>query len=154
MSFEITSTAFKNKENIPEKYTCDGENNSPPLSWKSLPKNTKSLVLIVDDPDAPDPRNPRTTWVHWVVYDINPTLKGLNENVVLIKNGVQGINDFKEVSYGGPCPPIGKHRYFFKLYALDTRLNLSEGKSKKEIKKAMKDHILEKVELIGLYRKK
>ena len=154
MSFEITSTAFENKENIPEKYTCDGEDISPPLSWKSVPKNTKSLVLIVDDPDAPDPRNPRMTWVHWVIYDINPNLKGFKENVVLVKNGVQGINDFKKTSYGGPCPPIGKHRYFFKLYALDTRLNLPGGKSKKEIEKAMKEHVLKEVELVGLYRKK
>ena len=154
MSFEITSTAFENKENIPEKYTCEGEDISPPLSWKSLPENTKSLVLIVDDPDAPDPRNPKMNWVHWVVYDINPNLKGFKEKVVLAKNGVQGINDFKKSSYGGPCPPIGKHRYFFKLYALDIRLNLPGGKSKKEIEKAMKEHVLKEVEMIGLYRKK
>ncbi len=157
-AFEITSTAFENKENIPSIYTCDGEDISPPLNWKSLPEKTKSLVLIVDDPDAPDPRNPRMTWVHWVVYDIPATRGSFPEkvpaNIAIKGGGIQGKSDFKRPGYGGPCPPIGKHRYFFKLYALDTLLNLAGGKTKKEIKKAMKGHVLEKVELIGLYRKK
>jgi len=156
-AFELTSTAFEKDGDIPKKYTCEGEDISPPLNWSSAPKNTKSFVLIVDDPDAPDPRNPRMTWVHWVVYDIPATRKGFPEkvpaNIKIKGGGTHGNTDFKKTGYGGPCPPIGKHRYFFKLFALDTVLKLPGGKTKKEVKKAMEGHIIERVELVGLYRK-
>lgn len=142
---KITSTAFQNNGKIPSKYTCVGEDINPPLKIEDIPQNTKSLVLIIDDPDAPS----QDPWVHWVVYDI-PILSQINENSV---PGIQGINNFKKISYGGPCPPSGTHRYFFKLYALDIKLNLSEGKSKAEIEEAMREHVITTTELIGLFAK-
>jgi Raf kinase inhibitor-like YbhB/YbcL family protein len=138
----ITSSVFKNKGVIPAKYTCDGEDVNPPLSVEGVPEGTESLVLIVDDPDAP-----MGTWDHWVVWDIPPTKK-IEENSV---PGTEGLNDFGKHSYGGPCPPSGTHRYFFKVYALDTKLGLPSNSRKRNVEKAMEGHILAKGEIIGLY---
>ena len=144
MALEIKSSAFKNGESIPVKYTGKGEDISPPLVWSDVPEGTKGFALISDDPDAP-----MGTWVHWVVYDI-AVISKIEENSI---PGRQGNNDFGRKDYGGPCPPSGTHRYFFKLYALDTQLNLAEGISKEDLEKAMQGHILDKTELIGLYKK-
>ena len=141
---QITSSKFNHEEFIPAKFTCDGEDINPPLAFEDIPQDARSLALIVDDPDAP-----MRTWVHWVVYDI-PVRDGINENSVPDK---LGTNDFTRQRYGGPCPPIGTHRYFFKLYALDAILNLEEGLEKGDLEKAMQGHTLEKAELIGLYKK-
>lgn len=142
---KITSSAFENNTKIPGKYTCDGENVNPPLSIFDVPLNAKSLVLIVDDPDAPS-----KTWVHWVLYDIDARTREIKENS--IPSGVtQGMTDFGNINYGGPCPPLGTHRYFFKLYALDTNLSFPKGVTKQEVERAMQNHILSKAELIGLY---
>jgi hypothetical protein len=141
----ITSPAFESKKPIPSQYTCDGDDVNPPLNIKEIPEETKSLVLIVDDPDAP-----MGTWDHWIVWNIPPTNK-IEENSV---PGTEGLNDFRKHSYGGPCPPSGTHRYFFKIYALDTKLNLDPNSRKKDVEKAMKNHILAKGELIGLYSRR
>jgi Raf kinase inhibitor-like YbhB/YbcL family protein len=141
----ITSPAFENNKLIPKKYTCDGEDVNPPLNIKGIPEGTISLVLIVDDPDAP-----MGTWDHWIVWNIPPVSK-IDENSV---PGVEGLNDFRKHSYGGPCPPSGTHRYFFKVYALDTKLDLSSNSRKKDVEKAMKGHILAKGELVGLYSRR
>ncbi|MCS6885436.1 MAG: YbhB/YbcL family Raf kinase inhibitor-like protein [Acidobacteriota bacterium] len=148
----LSSTAFSEGANIPVKYTCDGEDVSPPLKWSGIPEGTKSLVLICDDPDAP-----MGTWVHWVVYDIPPMLTELAEGVKIqtIEGAKQGVNDFNKSDYGGPCPPEGDpHRYYFKLYALDTQLNLQPGLRKDAIVKAMQGHILAEGQLTGKYRRK
>jgi Raf kinase inhibitor-like YbhB/YbcL family protein len=153
MAITLTSPAFKQGGQIPSKYTCEGDDISPPLAWDGVPKGTKSLVLIIDDPDAPDPKAPQLVWVHWVVYNISPDTKSLPENAS--KTGLpQGtaLNDFKTTKYGGPCPPIGRHRYFHKLYALDITLDLRRA-SKPEIELAMKGHVLADAELIGTYQK-
>lgn len=145
MTIQITSSAFSEGGTIPQKYTCDGVNVSPPLSWTSLPNGTKSLAMIADDPDAPV-----GTWVHWVLYDIPSDLSQLAEGAKGI--GTQGVNDFHKLGYGGPCPPKGKpHRYYFKLYALDTALNLKPGASKENVLTAMKGHVLANGELMGKY---
>lgn len=150
MSMQITSSAFSEGNPIPRKYTCDAEDASPPLAWSGVPAGTKSLALIADDPDAPV-----GTWVHWVIYNLPPTLNGLPEEVAktpTAEGGVQGINDFRKTGYGGPCPPRGKpHRYFFKLYALDTLLSLQAGATKAEVEKAMRGHILAQGQLMGTY---
>lgn len=152
-TMKLTSPAFEANQLIPRQYTCDGEDISPPLNWDEPPANTKSLALICDDPDAP-----RKTWVHWVVYNLPPTTRSLAENISTNDNnmadGLQGLNDFKKLQYGGPCPPGGTHRYFFKLYALDTILELKSGATKAEVEAAMKGHILAQAELIGLYSRK
>jgi len=140
----IKSDVFESNKLIPFKYTCDGEDVNPPLTIEGIPEGTKSLVLIVDDPDAP-----MGTWDHWIVWNIPPTGK-IEENTV---PGVEGMNDFRRHSYGGPCPPSGTHRYFFKVYALDTKLTLNPNSRKKDVEKAMKDHVLAKGELVGLYRR-
>ena len=149
---EIKSPAFANNGIIPKQYTCDGEDISPPLSWDSIPGNAKSLTLISDDPDAP-----ASTWVHWVIYNMPPASKGLQEGVLPLKDfshdTKQGINDFKKIGYGGPCPPSGTHRYFFKLYALNTKLSLEAGATKKQLEDAMKGHIIAQAELIGKYKR-
>jgi Raf kinase inhibitor-like YbhB/YbcL family protein len=142
---KITSSAFKNNDHIPSKYTCDGVDVNPPLTVEGIPEATKSLALIVDDPDAP-----MGTWDHWVVWNIPPTEK-IGENSV---PGVEGLNDFRKHSYGGPCPPSGTHRYFFKVYALDTKLILSANSRKKDVEKAMQEHILAKGELVGRYSRR
>jgi Raf kinase inhibitor-like YbhB/YbcL family protein len=151
MSFQIASTDFSSGGTIPKNYTCDGPDLSPPLSWKDPPAGTQSFALIADDPDAP-----AGTWVHWVLYNVPATVKELPEGVKkeekLPDSTLQGRNDFRKIGYGGPCPPPGKpHRYFFKLYALDTKLNLKAGASKADVERAMKGHILGEAELIGQY---
>jgi len=141
----ITSPAFENNKLIPPKYTCDGDDVNPTLVIKGIPEETKSLILIVDDPDAP-----MGTWDHWIVWNIPPTNK-IEENSV---PGTEGLNDFRKHSYGGPCPPSGTHRYFFKVYALDTKLNLDSNSRKRDVEKAMKGHILAQGELVGLYSRR
>ena len=156
MAMIISSPAFPNQGEIPRKYTCDGENLSPPLEWSGVPEETRSLVLIVDDPDAPDPKAPKMVWVHWVLYNLPPDSKGLPENATtssLPPGTKEGLNDWTRTGYGGPCPPSGRHRYFFKLYALDTVLpDLGEPK-KKQLEMALHDHILKRAELIGTYQR-
>jgi len=142
---KLTSPEFANNGFIPQKFTCEGEDINPPLVMESIPAMTEKLALIIDDPDAPV-----GTFVHWVVYDI-PVVSRIEENSI---PGKQGINDFRRRNYGGPCPPSGTHRYFFKVYALDERLELAEGINKAGLEKAMEGHLLAKTELIGLYRKK
>jgi hypothetical protein len=145
MPIQITSSAFNEGETIPAKYTCDGANVSPPLAWSGVPGGTKSLAVIADDLDAPV-----GTWVHWVLYDLPAGQNSLVEGVQ--SAGLQGINDFRKTGYGGPCPPRGKpHRYFFKLYALDTLANLKPGASKADLEKAMLGHILAQGQLMGRY---
>jgi len=141
----MTSPAFENKGSIPSKYTCDGRDVNPPLKIEDIPKETQSLVLIVDDPDAP-----AGTFDHWIVWNIPPTER-IEENSV---PGTEGLNDLRKHSYGGPCPPSGTHRYFFKVYALDTKLSLNPNSRKRDLEKAMTGHILAKGELIGLYRRR
>lgn len=147
---DIVSTAFENNDLIPAKYTCEGQNFNPPLTFSQVPKETKSLALILDDPDAVS-----GTFVHWVLYNMPSSTIQILENTVP-ENTTVGTNDFGNTDYGGPCPPkgTGKHRYFFKLYALDIPLDvLSEGATKVEVEEAMQGHILEKAQLIGLYTK-
>ncbi len=155
MALTLTSPAFKAQGQIPAKYTCEGDEVSPPLNWSGVPEGTKSLALIMDDPDVPDPAAPKRVWVHWVVYNIPPDAHGLPENAGkagLPKGAVAGVNDFKQAGYGGPCPPIGRHRYFHKLYALDTTLKLNAA-TKRDLEAAMEGHVLAKAELIGTYQK-
>jgi len=157
MTMSITSSAFNANQNIPSTYTCEGANISPPLSWSNVPDGTKSLVLIVDDPDAPDPAAPKRIWVHWVLYNIAPTAAYLTEGIdagALPKGTLEGFNDWNETGYGGPCPPIGRHRYFHKLYALDTILPDLHKPTKAQLEKAMQGHAIAQAELIGLYQKK
>ena len=142
---KIFSPAFQHNQTIPSKFTCEGEDLNPALVISDVPAGAKTLALIVDDPDAP-----MGMWVHWVVYNIPPTLPQISENSI---PGKQGMNDFGRLTFGGPCPPSGEHRYFFKLYALDAALNLKEGVTKKQLEEAMQGHILSKAELVGLYRK-
>ena len=155
MSLKLTSTAFDNGAAIPVQYTCKGANISPPLAWSGIPDNTRSLVLIVDDPDAPDPRAPKRTWVHWVLYELPPDSRGLPEGIdpAALPSGTQeGLNDWGRTGYSGPCPPIGRHRYFFKLYALDTPLDGLHRPSKPQVEAAMRGHVLDSVEYIGTYQ--
>ena len=157
MDLMLTSPAFTAGASIPAKYTCDGANVSPPLSWSGVPPGTKSLALIVDDPDAPDPAAPQRTWVHWVVYDIAPDAAGLPEGAgqhALPGGARMGANDWNKTGYGGPCPPIGRHRYFHKLYALDVVLPEIAHASKAALEKAMQHHIVGQAELIGTYERK
>lgn len=154
MSLALKSSAFNPGGPIPARYTSDGENISPPLSWEGVPERTQSLVLIVTDPDAPDPVAPRVTWVHWVLYDIPPETTSLAEGAQALPKGAkEGPNDWKRTGYGGPAPPIGRHRYFFKLYALDVNLKHVKDTTRKGIENAMKGHILAQAELVGTYRK-
>ncbi len=153
MDIKVTSSAFQDGGMIPAKYTCDGQDVSPPLAWQDVPEGSKSLALINDDPDAP-----MGTWVHWVMYNIPPETSQLPENVPLDKvlpNGAkQGMTDFRRVGYGGPCPPSGTHRYFFKIYALDVQPDLDAGATKKELLVAMEGHILAEGQLIGKYKRR
>jgi len=141
----VESTAFENNKLIPAKYTCDGDDVNPPLTIEGVPEGTKTLALIVDDPDAP-----MGTWDHWIVWNIPATTSKIAENTV---PGTEGMNDFRRRSYGGPCPPSGTHRYFFKVYALDVKLDLSPTSRKRDVEKAMQGHVLAKGELVGLYRR-
>ena len=157
MSMTIRSTAFEHDGEIPSLYTCEGKDRSPPLAWSGVPPGTRSLALVVDDPDAPDPAAPRMTWVHWVLYDLPPTARGLPQAVAastLPAGTKQGTNDWKRTGYGGPCPPIGRHRYFFKLYALDVVLPDLGTPAKARVEAAMNGHVIANAELIGTYQKK
>jgi Raf kinase inhibitor-like YbhB/YbcL family protein len=154
MSLTISSTAFAHNAEIPSLYTCEGKDISPPLAWSGAPAGTKSLALIVDDPDAPDPKAPKTVWVHWVAYNLPPSTHGLPEGGKLPAGALEGVNDFKHTGWNGPCPPIGRHRYFFKLYALDTVLGDRGQITKTQLEEAMSGHILEQVETMGTYQKK
>ena len=156
MQLALTSPAFTDQGRIPKKYTCEGEDISPPLSWSGTPEGTKSFTLIVDDPDAPDPSAPRMTWVHWVLYNLPSTITELPEGALkeaLPAGTREGQNDWKNLGYGGPCPPIGRHRYFHKLFALDVVLPKLGAATKGELEEAMQDHILAKAVLIGAYEK-
>lgn len=147
VQMKISSTAFEQNGQIPKKYTCDGSDVNPPLKFEGIPSEAKSLVLIVDDPDAPV-----GTWVHWVLWNIDPKTSEIKENSVP-KGAKQGMNDFRKHDYGGPCPPSGTHRYFFKLYALDITLNLGPNATKRDIESSIEGHILDKAELIGFYKR-
>ena len=145
MAMTLNSPVFKQNGHIPSKYTCEGEDVSPPLAWEGVPDDAKSLVLIIDDPDAPDPKAPKMVWVHWVVYNIPSDTRSLPESA-------GKLNDFKKTAYGGPCPPISRHRYFHKLYALDVTLDL-RGATKSQIEQAMQGDVPANAELIGTYQK-
>ena len=152
---KITSPAFAQNDSIPAKYTCDGKDISPPLRWSGAPANAQSLVLIVDDPDAPDPAAPKLTWVHWVLYNLPAGSNGLPEGTRardLQAGTLEGLNDWKRTGYGGPCPPIGRHRYFHKLYALDTPLPDLKHPTKADVERAMKGHIIAEAVLVGTYQ--
>jgi len=152
MEIKVKSEAFEEGGMIPKKYTCDGEDASPPISWTGVPEGTEALALICDDPDAPV-----GTWVHWVIFNIPPDTTGLSENIpperVLESGARQGRNDFGNIGYGGPCPPRGTHRYYFKLYALDKKVDLEPGATKDELLKAMEGHILAEGRLMGRYKR-
>ena len=152
---QLSSASFTQMGSIPTKYTCEGPVTSPPLAWSGVPPGAKSLVLIVDDPDAPDPQAPKLTWVHWVIYNLPASVTSLAEGASgkLPSGASEGLNDWKKPSWGGPCPPIGRHRYFFKLYALDVVLSGLNKPSKPDVEKAMQGHVLAKAELVGTYQK-
>jgi len=150
----LHSPAFEHNAGIPARHTCEGADFSPPLSWTGAPPGARSLLLIVDDPDAPDPAAPRMTWVHWLVYNLPPGAGGLPENAETLPTGaLLGTNDFRRTRYGGPCPPVGRHRYFFKLYALDIALPDLQQPTKAKLEQAMKGHVLAEAQLIGAYQK-
>lgn len=151
MPLTITSPAFTHMGDIPRVHTCDGDDTSPQLNWSGVPEGTGSLVLIVDDPDAPDPAAPKMTWVHWLLYNILPDTSGLAAAGRLPEGAMHGLNDWKHAGYGGPCPPVGRHRYFFKLYALDAMLPDLGNPAKPDLEAAMNGHIVEAAELIGTY---
>jgi Raf kinase inhibitor-like YbhB/YbcL family protein len=154
VTLKLVPEAFSEGGAIPKKYTCEGEDVSPALSWSGIPEGTMSLVLIVDDPDAPDPKAPKMTWVHWVLFNIPPDAHGLAEGVKALPAGtMSGVNDWKRPSYGGPCPPIGRHRYFFKLYALDTMLAGLSHPNKAAVEAAMHEHVLAQCTIMGTYEK-
>jgi Raf kinase inhibitor-like YbhB/YbcL family protein len=154
MSMTLTSSAFGHNQAIPSLYTCQGRDISPPLAWSGLPAGTRSLALIVDDPDAPDPAAPQRTWVHWVLYNIPPDATGLAEAVADLPYGTcEGLNDWQRSGYGGPCPPIGRHRYMHKLYALDVLLPDLGQPVKVALERAMQGHLLGEALLIGTYQK-
>ena len=157
MAIVLTSTAFESGGAIPAPYTCQGRDISVPLTWSGLPAGTRSLALIVDDPDAPDPAAPTMTWVHWVLYNIPPSAAGLPEAVkpgALPAGTLEGRNDWGRTGYGGPCPPVGRHRYFFKLYALDIVLPDLGQPDKRRLERAMKGHVLAQQQLVGTYAKR
>jgi Raf kinase inhibitor-like YbhB/YbcL family protein len=154
MGLKLTSTVFSSKGEIPVRHTCEGEDISPPLAWSEIPAGARSLALIVDDPDAPDPAAPKMTYVHWVLYNLPPATSWLAEGVKQLPDGaMEGTNDWKRTGYGGPCPPIGRHRYFFKLYALDAILPDLKHPTKAQLEAAMKGHVIEQTELMGTYQK-
>ena len=157
MSFTLESAAFAANGPIAAKYTCEGDDISPPLAWRGAPAGTKSFALIVDDPDAPDPAAPRMTWVHWALYNLPAAAAGLAEDIdpeALPAATLEGLNDWGRTGYGGPCPPVGRHRYFHKLYALDTVLPDLGRPRKAALEKAMKGHVLAQAVLIGTYQKR
>ena len=155
MSLILTSPAFQNNGAIPKRYTCDGADISPALQWSGAPKATQSFVLIIDDPDAPDPKSPKQTWVHWLLFNIAAPTNGLADDASqhgLPRGAQQGLNDWKRAAYGGPCPPIGRHRYFHKLYALDVMLTDLSRPTKAQLLQAMRGHILAEAQLVGTYQ--
>ncbi len=157
MTFAVQSSSFTDGGEIPARFTCEGADVSPALSWSGVPAGAKSLALIVDDPDAPDPQAPKMTWVHWVLYNIPPTAAGLPEAVkpdALPSGTREGLNDWKRTGYGGPCPPIGRHRYFHKLYALDAALPDLQSPTKADLEKAMAGHVLAEARIVGTYQKR
>lgn len=156
MSLTVASTAFAPNAAIPPRFTCEGDDISPPLTWSGAPANTRSFALISDDPDAPDPQAPTMTYVHWVLYDIPSSVSSFGEGgSTHLPTGVrEGRNDWKRTGWGGPCPPIGRHRYFFKLYALDAMLGDLGAPTKAALEKAMQGHIVAQGELIGTYQKR
>jgi Raf kinase inhibitor-like YbhB/YbcL family protein len=156
MSLTLTSPAFVDGDEIPSIHTCDGKDVSPALDWSDVPDGTRSLALIVDDPDAPDPAAPRMVWTHWVLYNLPLSVNGLPQAVKsghLPAGAREGLNDWKRTGYGGPCPPIGRHRYFFKLYALDTMLPDLKRPTKARLEKAMDGHVIAQASLIGTYQR-
>lgn len=155
MALTLTSSVFKAGDKIPSKYTCEGDDVSPPLAFGGVPEGTKSLAFLIDDPDAPDPKAPKRVWAHWLVYNLPPDSQGLPEDASrtgLPKGAVTGLSDRQQTSYHGPCPPIGRHRYFHKLYALDTTLP-PKALTKAELEAAMKGHVLAQAELMATYQK-
>ena len=156
MPLTIESSAFQHGSPIPRRHTCDDKDLSPPLRWSGAPEKARSYALIVDDPDAPDPAAPKRVYVHWVVYDIPATVTRIEEDgeVKAVKAGArQGKNDWARIGYGGPCPPIGRHRYFFKLYALDAMLGDLRTPAKKDLEKGVEGHIIAQAELMGTYQR-
>lgn len=155
MALTLRSDSFPADGSLPAVFTCEGEGRSPHLAWSGVPEGAKSLALILDDPDAPDPRAPRSTWVHWVLYDIPPTTRELPENASanLPAGTREGVNDSRRLGYGPPCPPIGRHRYVFKLYALDRTFPSLDEPTKDELVEAMQGHILGRAQLVGTYEK-
>jgi Raf kinase inhibitor-like YbhB/YbcL family protein len=156
MTLKITSPAFEDGGPMAAKYTCEGSDIAPPLKWEGVPHGTRSLALIEDDPDAPDPAAPKMTYVHWVLYNLPPDTGGLPEGVTssnLPAGTLEGLNDWRRTGYGGPCPPIGRHRYFHKLYALDVVLEDLKHPTKDRLLKAMEGHVIEKTEIVGTYKK-
>ena len=154
MPLTISSPSFRHLEEIPRAHTCDGSDRAPALAWSGAPAGTRSFALIMDDPDAPDPAAPRMTYVHWVLYDLPATSAGLPEGGTPLPAGArEGKNDWKRAGYGGPCPPVGRHRYFFKLYTLDAQLGDLGTATKAQVEAAMKGHVLEQAELIGTYQR-
>jgi Raf kinase inhibitor-like YbhB/YbcL family protein len=156
MSLTLTSTAFQHDGEIPPKYTCEGDDVSPALSWVEVPAGAASLALVMDDPDAPDPKAPKMTWVHWVLYNIPASATGLEEGISpqnLPSGTLEGLNDWKRTGWGGPCPPQGRHRYSFRLYALDVVLPDLHKPTKSKVESSMEGHILAQAELIGAYEK-
>jgi hypothetical protein len=157
MALTISSPSFTHQGEIPIQFTCEGEDRSPALAWSGAPAGTQSVALIVDDPDAPDPKAPQRTWVHWVLYNLPAATTGLAEAVAdadLPAGTLQGLNDWKRTGWGGPCPPIGRHRYFHKLYALDTLLPDLGTPDKARLERAMEGHVLARAELMGTYQKR
>lgn len=156
MTLKLSSAAFEDGGPMAAKYTCEGQDLAPPLKWSGVPEGTRSLALIMDDPDAPDPKAPRMTYVHWVLYNLPPDAGGLPEGVTskrLPAGTLEGLNDWKRTGYGGPCPPIGRHRYFHKLYALDVVLKDLKRPTKAQLLKAMEGHVLAQAEIVGTYKK-
>jgi Raf kinase inhibitor-like YbhB/YbcL family protein len=154
---QLTSSSFAHEGRIPRKHTCEGQDSSPPLAWSGVPPEARSLALIVDDPDAPDPKAPRTVWAHWVIYDLPPSTRELTEGVARPEQLPAGArvarNDSRRTGWDGPCPPVGRHRYFFKLYALDRTLGDLGAAGKAEVERAMQGHILAQAVLMGTYQK-
>ena len=153
MTMSLSSPVFQHNGAIPAVHTCEGDDTPPPLAWSDVPAGVKSLALIVDDPDAPDPTAPKMTYVHWVLYDIPPSTRALSAGETHPVGAREGLNDWKKRGYGGPCPPIGRHRYFFKLYAVDTVIGDLSAPTKADVEAAMRGHILAQAELIGTYQK-
>jgi hypothetical protein len=156
MTMVLQSDAFTQNGEIPRGFTCEGDDISPPLAWSGVPGEARSLVLVVDDPDAPDPQAPTMTWVHWLLYNLPANIENLPMAVNIAEyspEAAQGVNDWRRTGYGGPCPPIGRHRYFHKLYALDTVLEGLDKPAKNDLLDAMEGHILDQAELVGTYQK-